>query len=113
MAAPRKPTEQKMPRRAPATTPTARENQLIAKSLDLVERQIEAGTASAQVLSHYIKLASTRERLEQRKIELENELLVAKVEVLASTARTEELYKDAMKSMSIYRGEEEEDDDGY
>jgi hypothetical protein len=41
-------------RRAPATTPEARENQLISLAVDLAERQLLEGTASSQVLSSEI-----------------------------------------------------------
>lgn len=89
-------------RRRPATTPEGRENQLVSAAIDLAERQIGDGTASAQVLTHYLKLGSTRERLEQERLRNENELLKAKVDQLASAARVEELYADAIKAMSTY-----------
>ena len=93
--------------RPPATTPEARENQLIAAAVDLAERQIREGTASAQVLTHYLKLGTTRERLEQARIKHENELLQAKVENLASAARVEELYKNALSAMRSYSGHDD------
>lgn len=102
--------EGKVPNRPPATTPEARENQLIAAAVDLAERQIREGTASAQVLTHYLKLGTTRERLEQERIRGENELLKAKVESLASAAHVEELYKNALKAMRAYAGHGDEDD---
>ena len=79
-------------RRAPATSPEARENQLIAAAVDLAEKQILEGTASSQVLTHYLKLATTREQLEKEKIRNENELLKAKVDAIKSTERMEQLY---------------------
>jgi hypothetical protein len=100
-------------KRPPATTPEARENQLISAAVDLVERQIQEGTASSQVLTHYLKLGTTRERLEQQKLRGENELLRARVEALASGARVEELYTNALAAMRSYAGhapEEELDD---
>jgi hypothetical protein len=71
-------------RRPPATTPEARENQLIALAVDLAEKQLSEGTASSQVISHYLKLGSTREQLEKQKLEKENELLKAKTEAIKS-----------------------------
>lgn len=88
----------------PATTPEGRENQLISLAVDLAERQIRDGTASAQVVSHYLKLGSTREKLEQERLKRENLLLEAKVEQLASAERTEELYKQAIVAMRQYSG---------
>jgi hypothetical protein len=93
-------------RRRPATTPEARENQLIAQAVDLAEKQIGDGTASAQVISHFLKLGSSREKLEQQRLGLENNLLVVKAETLASQARVEELYKDALNAMRAYTGQD-------
>ena len=43
----------------PALTREARENQLIDLAIDQVEKQLREGTASSQVLVHYLKHAST------------------------------------------------------
>jgi hypothetical protein len=93
------------PRRPPATTPEARENQLINKAVDLAERQLADGTASAQVITHYLKLGSSREKLEQERLARENELLEAKREAMASAARVEELYSAAIGAMRAYAGQ--------
>ena len=106
-------TKVKTTRRPPATTPEARENQLIAQAVDLAERQIQDGTASAQVISHFLKLGSSREKLEQERLTQENALLEAKREQLASQARVEELYSKALNAMRSYAGQtamDEEDD---
>jgi hypothetical protein len=98
-------------RRPPATTPEGRENQLIAMAVDLVERQIREGTASSQILTHYLKLGSTREQLEQDRLRHENRLLEAKIEAMASAKRVEELYSTALSAMREYAGHEPVDDD--
>jgi len=105
MASRRKVNETKRPQRR-ATTPEGRENQLIAQAVDLAERQLQEGTASAQVISHYLKLGSTRERLEQARLENENRLLDAKVEQMESQKHMEELYEEALRVFREYRGEE-------
>lgn len=94
-------------RRRPASTPEARENQLISMAIDLVEKQIREGTASAQVITHYLKLGSTREQLEQKRLKQENELLKAKVESLASGQRIEQLYEAALNAMRSYAGQDD------
>lgn len=94
----------KQPRRRPATTPDGRENQLIAMAVDLVEQRIRNGTASAQELVHFLRLASPREELERQRLARENELLAAKVESIASAARTEELFTNAIAAMRKYTG---------
>lgn len=94
------------PRRAPARSPDARENQLIAGAIDLAEKQIADGTASSQVITHYLKLGSSRERLEQERLARENQLLEAKAEAMASAKRVEELYETALNAMRSYAGQE-------
>ena len=99
--------------RRPATSPENRENQMISSAIDLAERQLQEGSASAQVISHYLKLGSTRESLEQERLRNENELLRAKVENMASAKRVEELYEAALNAMRNYAGQpvDEYDDD--
>lgn len=95
----------------PALSPEARENQLIAMATDLAERQLREGTASSQVITHYLKSGSTRERLERERLAEENKLLRAKIENLQSAKRVEELFSDAIKAFGIYSGKSDEDDD--
>lgn len=98
------------PQRPPATTPEGRENQLIALAVDLAEKQLRDGTASAQVQTHFLKLATTRERLEQKRLEHEIELLRSKTEQLASAANMEKLYTEAIAVMRSYQGHEPVDE---
>lgn len=112
---PRKRTESDpSPRRRPATTPEAREQQMIALADSLAERQLREGTASAQVITHYLKLASSREQLEQEKLRKDNQLREAQIAQLESAARVEELYKSALDAMKSYGGHApEQNDDRY
>lgn len=100
----RKPEEGERRRRKPATSPEQRESQLIAKASDLAEEQIEGGTASSQVITHFLKLGSSRERLEQQRIRHENELLEVKKEAMEGQKRVEELYLSALEAMRSYSG---------
>jgi hypothetical protein len=100
-------------RRQPAVTEEGREHQLVSLAIDLAEKQLEAGTASSQVITHYLKLGSTRERLEQEKMHRENLLLDSKVEAMASAARVEELYGKALDAMRQYAGHAIEEADEY
>lgn len=97
--------------RRPAMTPDARENQMINLAVDLAERQLEEGTASSQVITHFLKLGSSKERLEREKLEEENKLLRAKTESLQSQKRVEELYAEALSAMRRYNGQGEPDED--
>ena len=71
-------------------TPEGRENQMVSLAIDLAEQQMREGTASAQVITHYLKLGTTRERLEQAKIEREVKLLEARSESCESIRRSSE-----------------------
>jgi hypothetical protein len=91
--------------RRPATTPEAREHELVNLAEKLAEKQLREGTASAQVISHYLKLGSTRERLEQERLAEENGLLRAKRDDLESRKRVESLYEEALNAMRAYSGQ--------
>ena len=97
----------------PALSPEARENQLISLAVDLAERQLLEGTASAQVITHYLKLGTAKEKLEQEKLKKENELLRAKTEAIESSKRVEELYANALNAMRTYSGFEGDDEDAF
>ncbi len=101
--------------RRPASTVENRESQLVSLAIDLAERQLSEGTASSQVITHYLKLGSTREKLEQERLHRENELLSSKVETLSSAKRVEDLYSAALDAMRSYAGQEVEElqDDEY
>lgn len=97
-------------RRKPATTPEQKENQLVGLAIDLAERQLRDGSASSQVISHYLKLGTTREQLEQQKIMSENRLLQAKVESLESAKNIEKMYSEAIQAMRTYSGQDVRDE---
>ena len=108
MTEPRRKSVSQTPRarRPPATTLEARENQLIALAVDRAEQQIIDGTASAAVLTHYLKLGTTRERLEQERLRNENLLLQKKSEAIDSEKTLEQLFSEAITAMKSYRGDE-------
>lgn len=116
MASRRKTQETKSRRHKPATTPEAREHEMVGLALDLAERQIKAGTASSQVITHFLKAGSLREQLEQERITHENELLKVKKEALESQQRVEEMYVKALDAMRSYSGQapmqDDEDNEG-
>lgn len=91
-------------RMRPALSPEARENQIISMAYDLAEQQIRDGTASSQVISHFLKLGSTRERLEHELKMKELELMEAKTESLKSMERSEKLMKEAIEAFRSYSG---------
>lgn len=88
----------------PATTPEGREKQMVALAYDLVEKRIREGTATSQEVTHFLKLGSSRETLEQERLRHENELTQAKIDAMAAQGRIEELYRDAILAMNTYQG---------
>lgn len=95
----------------PATTPEARENQLIALAYDVVEQRLLDGTATSQETTSLIRLGTAKARLETEKLKRENELLAAKTGAIESAQRVEELYAEAIKAMKTYAGQPEEGED--
>lgn len=93
----------------PAITQEAREKQVIAMAYDLAEKQIREGTASSQVITHFLKIGSQRERLERARLEEENRLLRAKTEKLESDSKLEALYAEALQAMKEYAGDDTKD----
>lgn len=100
-------------KRRTATTPEARENQMIALATALAEKQLIEGTASAQVITHYLKLGTTKEKIEKEILEKQKELIEAKTENLQSAKKSEELYAEAIKYMKVYSGHANDDQDIY
>lgn len=109
MATRRGSSSNERPRRPPATTPEGRENQLISLAVDLAEKQLIEGTASSQVVTHLLKLGSTREVLEQEQLRHNNELLKVKKEQIEAAAHMEELYAGAIGAMRAYQGVQDEE----
>ena len=101
----------------PAIDPEIRELQMISLAVDLAEKQLMDGTASSPVITHYLKLGSSKERIEKEILERQKELITAKTESIKSQKRVEELYAEALKAMRIYNGqgmpEDYEDRDDY
>lgn len=104
-------SESTVRRQRPALDPDNRENQLISLAMDVAEQQMRDGTASPQLISHFLKLGSSRNRFEMRKLQREVDLLEAKKESLESAQRVEAMYAEAMAAMKSYSGSTEVDED--
>lgn len=100
-------------RQRPSMNPEGREQQLVQAAVDLAEKKILDGTASSQVICHYLNLASPSYRNKREREELENELIRAKVENLKSQTTSEKLYADAIKAFAVYNGNEELEEDDF
>jgi len=105
-----KETEQKLAPFRKAETPEARESQMINLAINLAEKQLREGTASSQVITHFLKLGSMEKQLEMERLRKENKLLEAKTEDIERSKRIEEMYAEALKAMKRYSGREEDED---
>lgn len=101
-------TREKLP---PVLSSEAREQQMIHLAVELAEKQLMEGTASSQVITHYLKLGSMRERLEREKLKKEVTMLEAKAESLKSAKRIEELFSEAISAFRGYAYKGGDDDD--
>ena len=100
-----------IPGMRPALTPEADENQMIALAMDLAKQRLLNGTASSQEVVHFLKLGSSKARLENEKLKEENKLLRAKTDAMQSAQKSEEVYMAALKAMKEYSGQVDEDED--
>lgn len=98
-------------RMRPALTPEARENQMISLAIDLAEQQLRDGTASSQVITHFLKLGSSKERLEREILQEQKGLISAKTKAYQSADEIKELYEGAMQAMRSYSGNGGDDED--
>lgn len=96
--------------RRPAISPEARENQMISYAMDLVEQRLIDGTASSQETTHFLKLASTKARLEKEILERQKDLITAKTESLRSEERMERLMTEAINAIRGYQGRDDSDE---
>lgn len=94
----------------PALTEEALENAMISQATALAYKQLCDGTASSQVIVHYLKLGSSKERLEREIQEKQKELLQAKTEAIHEAKNIEKLYSEAVAAMQLYKGQVAEDD---
>lgn len=97
----------------PGSTPETRENQLIALAINRAEQQLLDGTASSQIICHYLKLGSTRERLEKEILEKQRDLYGAKTEAIIAEKRNEQLYSEVLEAMRSYSGKPSDAGDDY
>ncbi len=101
--------DHKVRRERKALTPESREEQMIGLAMDNAEALLLSGNAPAQIITHYLKLGSMKERKEVERLTKEIELMQAKIEALESGKRMEELYAEAIEAMQIYRGNKNDD----
>lgn len=97
----------------PSINPEVHEKQMVSLAMEVAERQMREGTASSQVITHFLKIGSQKEKLERERLKEENNLLRAKVEALQSQANIEKLYSNAIAAMTEYSGKQSEEEEYY
>lgn len=94
----------------PALTPESRENQMVCLAIDLAEKQLRDGTASSQLIHHFVKIGSTKEKIEKEILQEQKKLIEAKTQTLQSAQKNDELFAQALVAMSSYKGQSNDDD---
>ena len=105
-------TKQKLP----APNPEIAEQRCIDASFSLALRQLEDGSASPSVITHFLKMGTEKTRLERENLEKETALLKTREHAIRSAEQTEKIYSDAVQAMKIYTGQmsdEDDEDDDY
>lgn len=100
-------------KRAPARTQEGREAQMIALAENLAEKQLREGTASSQVIAHYLRLGTSRERLEQERLRNENELARAKADSIRAAQKNDAIYEEALREFRSYKYQPDFGDEDY
>lgn len=94
--------EKRKPKFTPAIRDSSIENKTILLAQQLAEKQLQDGTATSQVITHYLKLGSLKSKIELEKLKLENQLLSARIESEKSRQRVEEMYADVLDALKRY-----------
>lgn len=88
----------------PAMDPQQREQQMIGLAMDLAQRQLEEGTATSQVITHFLQLATIQERLKNEKLQSDLRVAEAKIKALEAQETGQELYSNALQAFRSYQG---------
>lgn len=100
-------------KQVPAKSPEARENQMIAKAVKEVERRLDDGSISSQLLTVLLKLATTKYQLELEKLRSDIDLQHSKVQEIEDKSTSSDKYAAALAAFKSYKGDSEDEDDEY
>lgn len=95
-----------------ARSPEAKENYLISMAYKLAEERLKNGTASSQMITHFLKLGSQREELEKDRIRSDMNLAKAKIKKIEAEATSQELFEKALAAFASYSGQDFGDENG-
>lgn len=97
----------------PARTEKGKENQLINLAMKLAEKKLRDGTASSQIITHFLHLATAKAELEAEKLRTDVALSNAKIHKIESDEDIRELYESAINAIKGYQGEFNDEDEEY
>ena len=88
----------------------------VSLATKLALKQLQDGTASSQIITHFLKVGSLKEQAELEKTMREIDLLKAKKQALESQEEQDKKYQEVIKAIASYSGKDgewEEVPDGY
>lgn len=97
--------------RRPSTSPEEKEGRCIAKAYERAEEQLERGTASSQIIAHFLKQGSPSEKLKREQLQKQNDLLDAKIKAYNSMSDSAEAMNEVLKAFKSYSGQTIEDEE--
>lgn len=92
----------------PAKTPEGRMNQLINLAVDCAEEKLQSGTASSQIITLLLGLATTKAQLELEKLRADVQVQNAKVKQYQDNKDIKDLYNKALNAIKQYQGDNTE-----
>lgn len=91
-------------------TSEGKESQLINLAMKLAEKKLRDGTASSQVITHFLRLATAKTQLEAEKLKADVKLSSAKVDKINSDRDMKNVYEQVIDAMKKYQGDMEDDE---
>lgn len=88
----------------------------VSLATKLALKQLQDGTASSQIITHFLKIGSLKEQAELEKTMHEIELLKAKKQAIESQEEQDKKYQEVIRAIASYSGKDgewEEVPDGY
>lgn len=98
-------------KQTPARTPEARNKQLTKLAADEAERRLRDGTASSQLVTALLNMASEKTKLEIKRLKSDLAVANAKIKQMESQTNSNDLYARAIEAFKSYSGCREDLDD--
>ncbi len=93
----------------PPDTVEEAEKLCIGMAYDLVMQRLRDGTATSQETTHFLKLASTREKNENELARARIEKEKAQAEAIKQAEHNSSMYEEALNAFKQYSGQDNED----